>query len=97
MNKQEAIDVVRAGLKAMSTFTTDDTVEIDETYPLMGDEGITLDSVGLTTLVIHLEEFIFRKYNKSVSIVSDKMFSYKHSPFKNVGTLAEFIMELMNE
>jgi len=92
MNKQEAVDLVRDALKTMVTAGAG---EVTEDMPLIGRDNWTLDSVGLTTLVIQLEELIFQRYNKSVNIVSDKVFSVRNSPFSTVGTLAEFLVELM--
>lgn len=59
-------------------------------------ENAVLDSLGLVTFVFAVEENVAREFKKSITLVSDKAFSQKSSPFRTVATLAEFIEELLN-
>lgn len=59
------------------------------------DKKGNLDSLGFVTLVVIIESNIFNKLDKNITIVSEKAFSKKYSPFKDVESLTEFIAELL--
>jgi len=92
MNRTEAVEIIKQTLKSIVTHTGKN---ITEDTPLAGGDAFILDSFMLTTLVIELEQAIHDKYGKDISIVSDKMFSENRTPMKTVGTLADFLLELM--
>jgi acyl carrier protein len=63
---------------------------------LFGREGI-LDSMGLVSTVIAVEQAIEEKFNTSISLADEKALSQKNSPYRTVTTLAEYAMQLVNE
>jgi acyl carrier protein len=69
-------------------------LEIDNETKLYGREG-NLDSLSLVRFAIELEEAIYEKYELSISIVDDRAMSQSSSPFKSVGTLKAYILELV--
>ena len=56
-----------------------------------------LDSLSLVHLIVNIEESINREYNLLISIVDERAMSQKNSPFRNVDTLADYIILLLNE
>jgi acyl carrier protein len=60
---------------------------------LFGSES-ELDSLGLVGLIVDIEESINSNYNISISIADEKAMSLKNSPFKNIETLSDYILEL---
>ncbi|GAI34607.1 unnamed protein product [marine sediment metagenome] len=72
----------------------DEALEISKDTILLDKKG-NLDSLDFVTLVVIIESNIFNKLSKNITIVSEKAFSKKYSPFKNVGSLTEFIVELL--
>jgi len=72
----------------------DEVLEISNDTALLDVNG-KLDSLDFITLIVITEENIFEKLGKNISIVSEKAFSKKYSPFKNVNTMTEFIVELL--
>jgi hypothetical protein len=60
--------------------------------PLFGPEGI-LDSMGLVSTVIAIEQAIEDQYNVSVALADDKALSQKNSPFRTVNTLADYAVQ----
>jgi acyl carrier protein len=56
-----------------------------------------LDSVGLVTLIAALEERIEDQLEVSLTIADERAMSRKHSPFRTLGTLAEYVEELLRE
>ena len=84
----EAIDEVNETLGA--------PIEKKEETVLFGKDSI-LDSMGLVSLIVTIERLIEDKYNRPLTLASEKAFSRSQSPFRTVATLAEFIEELLSE
>ena len=59
-------------------------------------EGGCLDSLGLVTLVVALEEAIEDRYSKVVALADEKAFSEDRSPFRTVGSLALFASQVVS-
>ncbi len=72
----------------------DEVLEISNDTVLLDVNG-KLDSLDFVTLIVILEDNIFDKLGKNITIVSEEAFSKKYSPFKNVNTMTEFIVELL--
>jgi acyl carrier protein len=72
----------------------DEVLEISNDTALLDVNG-KLDSLDFITLIVIIEENISDKLGKNITIVSEKAFSKKYSPFKNVNTMTEFIVELL--
>ena len=66
-------------------------------YKSSWGQNSVLDSLGLVNLIVNLEENINNKFNVSISIVDEKAMSLKHSPFRNVEALADYLVDLLNE
>ncbi len=64
--------------------------------PLFGREG-ALDSLGLVSFLAAAEQAIEDRFGITVTIASEKAISLKHSPFRTVGVLGEYIAELVQE
>lgn len=60
---------------------------------LFGREG-SLDSMGLLSLVVLLEEKVNAATGKSIRLVSDSAFGAK-SPFRTVDSLGDYVVELL--
>jgi acyl carrier protein len=61
--------------------------------PLLGP-GSTLDSMGLVTLIVDVEQRLADEYDVSVTLASENAMSRRQSPFRTVGALADYISEL---
>lgn len=66
----------------------------DTNAKLFGSES-DLDSLGLVSLIVGIEEAINDKNNISISIADEKAMSQKYSPFRSIETLADYLLELM--
>tara|TARA_B100000287_G_scaffold427679_2_gene477721 strand:- start:368 stop:658 length:291 start_codon:yes stop_codon:yes gene_type:complete len=63
---------------------------------LYGASG-KIDSLGLVNLIVSIEQDIEDKFNKNLTIASEKAMSLKNSPFINVNSLAKYIETLLVE
>lgn len=71
-------------------------VEKKEDAPLFGPNSV-LDSMGLVHLITAIEEKLEEKTGKYISIADERAMSLTSSPFRTVRTLADYVMELVNE
>lgn len=63
---------------------------------LFGKSG-KLDSLGLVSLVVAVEEAIEEQYGVSISLADQRAMSQKRSPFRSIGSLAEYAGRLIDE
>jgi acyl carrier protein len=68
--------------------------ELDAETPLFGREGF-LDSLGLVTLVVAVEQEIERAFGVTVSLADEKALSQTSSPYRTIGTLAAYAARLV--
>lgn len=62
---------------------------------LFGSDSV-LDSMGLVNVIVDIESHFLDK-DIEISLTSEKAMSRRHSPFKTISTLAEFIEEQLTE
>ncbi len=60
--------------------------------PLYG-QGSHLDSLGLVSLIVTVEQAVAEEYGCEVPLANDRTLSQKGSPFRTVRTLADFIAQ----
>lgn len=80
------LETVRSYRLAMSS--ADDTAIEPETS-LFGPGG-TLDSIGLVSVVIELEQKLSDLSGRDVSLMNDRAMSRSHNPFRTPRVLAEY-------
>ena len=71
----------------------DDKLELTEDTRLFGKQS-RLDSLGLVTLIIEIEERLSDEVGLEVSIADEKAMSQSRSPFRDVKSLVDYICSL---
>jgi acyl carrier protein len=56
-----------------------------------------LDSLGLINLIVALEQNIEDEFDISLTLADERAMSKKHSPFRTIGSLADYIEILLKE
>ena len=93
--KEKIQEIILDSLKEFNEEKSkDEVLEISEDTVFIGESG-KFDSLDFVTLIVIIETNIFNKLGKNVTIVSEKAFSKKYSPFEDVKSLTEFIAELL--
>jgi acyl carrier protein len=69
---------------------------LDESTRLIGRKAV-LDSLGLVSLIVDIEQKISDDYGISLIIAGERAMSQEKSPFRTVGTLAEYVSLLIKE
>jgi acyl carrier protein len=62
---------------------------------LYGKTG-KLESIDVVTLIMEVEDQIKAEFGASITIADDRAMSRENSPFLTVGTLTDYIAELLN-
>lgn len=68
----------------------------DPELRLFGRDGV-LDSLGLVSLVVAVEQQVEEVFRKHVVLVSDRAMSRSESPFRTLGSLADYVVEILSE
>jgi acyl carrier protein len=63
---------------------------------LLGANGM-LDSLALVSLLVTVEQQIASDFNIPVTLASEKAFSMRNSPFTSVGSLTDYVRNLVEE
>jgi len=74
----------------------DDKFDVTPTTKLFGADA-TLDSLALVSVIVDVEGDVSSALDRSISLTDDRAMSQKISPFDDVQTLLNYIMELVNE
>lgn len=67
-----------------------ESIVVGPTTRLVG-RGAVLDSLGLVTLIVEVEDRLFSDHGLSVTLADDRAMSQGSSPFLTVDTLAQYI------
>ena len=97
MNRQE---VLAAALEAVAEYNEqldeEHKLEVDPETRLLGKSS-KLDSFGLVNLIIVVEEKLYEKFDKAITLADERAMSQEHSPFRSVQSLAEYAYTLLTE
>jgi acyl carrier protein len=69
---------------------------ITEGTVLLGQDGL-LDSLGLVNLLVDVEQTLEEETGTALIIGDDRAVSASHSPFRTVGSLADYAMDLLHQ
>ena len=79
-----------------NNLSKDNKLGLSKKTILFGKDG-KLDSLGLVNLLVIMEQNIEDEFDVSIIIADERAMSQKHSPFRTIGTLADYIDMLLRE
>jgi acyl carrier protein len=95
MNRAELVALIvaccRDNLPSPNTAST-----LDENTRIFGKDG-SFDSLQLVNLLIEVEQRINERYGTIISIADDRAMSQERSPFRKIGSLADYVGILITE
>ncbi|MBI2859571.1 MAG: hypothetical protein HYX90_10875 [Chloroflexi bacterium] len=84
-------ETVYAAIQALNeTLPEGRRLESSEETLLFGP-GAVLDSIALVRLIVEVEQILFESLDIQLTIISEKAMSQKHSPFRRVRSLVDYI------
>lgn len=93
--KEKIIEIIFNAIDDINTLNDLD-IKKTQTTPLFGTDS-SLDSLGLVNLIVAIEDMINSEFGKQISIADEKAMSQTRSPFRNVETLSNYILTLLEE
>jgi acyl carrier protein len=79
---------VQSGMPALESIT-EDTV-------LVGKDAV-LDSLGVVSLIVEIEQRVEAEHSVSVTLANDKAMSQRNSPFRTVSVLTDHLVAMIAE
>ena len=93
-------DLIKLLLGLLSLHFEEINEQIDlsegEQTKLFGGDGI-LDSLGLVSYIVNVEEALEDEYGVSVILADEKAMSRRTSPFSRISYLVDYIIELIKQ
>jgi acyl carrier protein len=97
MDREIALNVVIGCLReAVEQFGTGAGAEINADTVIVG-QGAVLDSIGVVSLIVDIEQRLEDEHDVSVTLASEKAMSQRNSPFRTAGVLAEHVCSVIAE
>ena len=94
MNREKILEIVTSSLSEYLE-SRGENIKIDELTYLVGRKSV-IDSIGLVNIIVDIEGKLLDE-DIEITLLSEKAMSQANSPFKNVGTLTEFIYSEISE
>ena len=97
MNKEKIIQSIFTAVEEINgQLPGNKQLEQSTKTVLFGKDG-KLDSLGLVSLIIAIEQNIEDEFDECITIADERAMSQKRSPFRTIGTLADYIDMLLKE
>jgi acyl carrier protein len=99
VSRSEIAGLVIASLESVLATSQDersDSAQLGEDTRLIGRNRV-LDSMGLVTLIVDVEQRLEEDYDVVVIVADERAMSQRRSPFLSVGSLADYICQLVRE
>jgi acyl carrier protein len=97
MNQSEALELV---LTSVTEVMDRDGVPLPSDLKgetrLFGPQS-ALDSLGLVNVLLEVEQAVAERIGVTITLASEEALSRSKSPFRTAGTLAEYLVSLLNE
>jgi len=95
--RAEITDLVISSLHDVLSQKDEPPLEpVGESTYLIGRRSV-LDSLGLVTLIVDLEQRLDEEHGVSLTLADDRAMSQRNSPFRTVQSLTDYIYLLIEE
>jgi acyl carrier protein len=88
----EIVRAVRDYTETQMQVTAED---LDDRTPLVGEDAV-LDSHGLVSVILDVEQTVNATTGAAISITDERAMSQQRSPFRTVGSLADYILAIVS-
>ena len=100
MTKEILVEIIVSGINDVlaedDNHYISDKVFIELDTDIFGKRGL-LDSNGLVSLIVGIEETLSSDYDISVVIADERALSQERSPFRTVSSLTDYVFILVEE
>jgi acyl carrier protein len=96
LDRSELIQLIEQTVRSYSLTMGGVERRLEPDMPLFGPSG-ALDSLGLVSVVVELEQTLSDRTGREVSLMNDRAMSQTRSPFRTVGSLADYALAQVSE
>jgi len=94
MTRNDVVEIVTMALRdQLEIDGVEYSESIDEQTPLLG-RGSPLDSLGLVGVIVSVEQKMQEQTGQPMTLADEKAMSQRNSPFRTIGTLADYAMHV---
>lgn len=93
MTREEVLAVLRESVEALNAVLGEKQLRFALETPLFG-KGSPLDSLDLVMFLVEVEARLADRFGVERPLSDDRAMSHERSPFRTIGTLAEYIVSL---
>lgn len=93
--KPEIVELICEALRELNTGNAKPELSAPHLDTRLIGEKSALDSIGLVSLIVDLEEKISAKYGREIVLADERAMSLRQSPFRRVDSLADYIVTLL--
>ena len=97
ITREAVLETVLKSVAALGAELGDEALAAPTEETRLFGEKSGLDSMGLVTLIVDLEESVSSRFGKSVVVADERAMSRMHSPFRRVGTLIDHVLEKLRD
>jgi len=97
VNKNTIVDCIYRAIDEINDQLPDNRKIAKKPEAVLLGQNTTLDSLQLVTLIVEIEQKIEDELDTTITLADEKAMSQKHSPFRTISTLADYIDMLLNE
>jgi hypothetical protein len=96
MSSKDALDLVIAAVRELELagVITELPAALEHETVLFGPGGF-VDSLGLVQVAVEAERLVAERTGHAIALADERAMSRTHSPFRTLGSLAEYITELL--
>ncbi len=95
--REEVLAIILSALESLNLELPEaERVKVGPTTPLFGPDA-TLDSLSLVSVIVDVETALTMRWDAPISLTDDRAMSREISPFDTVGTLTDYVLELLQE
>jgi hypothetical protein len=74
--------------------SADISIAVAEDSPLIGPQAV-VSSLALVSYIVDVEAMVAERWGAEIILVNESALSRKKSPFRTIGTLADYVLELV--
>ena len=97
MNKKKVVQIIFYAVEEINEQLPQEQQLGQSTKTVLFGKDGKLDSLALVNLIVVIEQNIEDEFDVSITLADERAMSQKHSPFRTIGTLADYIVMLLKE
>ena len=96
-DRSSAMDLVIRSMTDVLEMNDEPIPEVLDADTTIVGPSAALDSLGVVSLIVEIEQRLEVEHDVSITLASDRAMSQRSSPFRTVGVLADYMLEVIND